>query len=124
MPPYKQLGSIPRKRHIAHPQQPGYRGEGIYYEEVISTAGFGRAYGLCYHLRPPASVRKVEPAGTVQIDTAREEALRHLAEMRCAELATEVNHDAQCIPHYRQIREDACCPEQPRPGSRSPGSGR
>ena len=37
MPPYKQLGSIPRKRHIAHPQQPGFRGEGIYYEEVIST---------------------------------------------------------------------------------------
>jgi homogentisate 1,2-dioxygenase len=77
MPPYKQLGSIPRKRHIAHPQQPGYRGEGIYYEEVISTAGFGRAYGICYHLRPPTRVRKVEPAGTVQIDTVGEEALRH-----------------------------------------------
>jgi homogentisate 1,2-dioxygenase len=77
MPPYKQLGSIPRKRHIAHPHQPGYRGEGIYYEEVISTAGFGRAYGICYHLRPPTRVRKVEPAGKVQIETADEEALRH-----------------------------------------------
>jgi homogentisate 1,2-dioxygenase len=77
MPSYRQLGSIPRKRHIAHPQQPGYRGEGIYYEEVISTAGFGRAYGICYHMRPPTRVRKVEPAGTISIETVSEEALRH-----------------------------------------------
>ena len=40
MPPYLRLGSIPRKRHIAHPQQPGFRGEGIYYEEVVTLAGF------------------------------------------------------------------------------------
>src|SRR2546429_331067 len=39
MPPYRQLGSLPRKRHIAHPHQPGFRGEGLYYEEVITTAG-------------------------------------------------------------------------------------
>ena len=35
MPPYLRLGSIPRKRHIAHPHQPGFKGEGIYYEEVV-----------------------------------------------------------------------------------------
>ena len=57
MPPYRQLGSIPRKRHTEHRVQPGYRGEGIYYEEVITTAGFGRAYSIAYHLRPPTGKR-------------------------------------------------------------------
>ena len=65
MPPYRQLGSLPRKRHIEHRAKPGYRGEGIYYEEVVTTAGFGRAYSIVYHLRPPTRVRKVEPAGAV-----------------------------------------------------------
>ena len=69
MPPYLQVGSIPRKRHIAHRTEPGFRGEAIYYEEVVTTAGFGRAYTICYHLRPPTRVRKVEPAGEVAIDT-------------------------------------------------------
>jgi homogentisate 1,2-dioxygenase len=77
MPPYRQIGSIPRKRHIAHHHEPGYRGEGIYYEEVVTTAGFGRAYSICYHLRPPTRVRKVEPAGTILCETVAESALRH-----------------------------------------------
>src|SRR5215813_15414871 len=77
MPPYLRLGSIPRKRHIAHRVDPGYRGEGIYYEEVITIAGFGRAYSVCYHLRPPTRVRKVEPAGTVPLETVAEPVLRH-----------------------------------------------
>src|SRR5262249_8099624 len=77
MPPYRKLGSLPRKRHIAHPHQPGFRGEGIYYEEVITTAGFGRAYSICYHLRPPTRVRHVEAAGTVDLDLADEPVLRH-----------------------------------------------
>jgi homogentisate 1,2-dioxygenase len=77
MPPYRQFGSIPRKRHTEHRVQPGYRGEGIYYEEVITTAGFGRAYSIAYHLRPPTRVRKVELAGTWPIDTVEQPALRH-----------------------------------------------
>ena len=56
MPPYRSLGSIPRKRHIAHRREGGFRGEGIYYEEVITTGGFGRAYSIAYHLRPPTRV--------------------------------------------------------------------
>ena len=53
MPPiYFELGSLPRKRHIAHKHEPGYRDEGIYYEEVVTTAGFGRAY---QHLLSPAA---------------------------------------------------------------------
>jgi homogentisate 1,2-dioxygenase len=77
MPPYRQIGSIPRKRHIEHRREPGYKGEGIYYEEVVTTAGFGRAYTICYHLRPPTRVRKVEAAGTVSLETVAEPTLRH-----------------------------------------------
>ncbi len=77
MPPYRQLGSFPRKRHIAHRHEPGFRGEGIYYEEVVTVGGFGRAYTICYHLRPPTRVRKVEPAGTMPLDIAEQNVLRH-----------------------------------------------
>ena len=77
MPPYRQLGSIPRKRHIEHRHEPGYRGEGIYYEEVVTTAGFGRAYSIVYHLRPPTRVRKVEAAGSAALELVEEPALRH-----------------------------------------------
>lgn len=77
MPYYRKLGSVPRKRHIAHRQEPGYRGEGIYYEEVVTTAGFGRAYTVCYHLSPPTRVRKVEAAGTVGLDIVQQPVLRH-----------------------------------------------
>jgi homogentisate 1,2-dioxygenase len=77
MPPYQRLGSIPRKRHIAHPQQPGFKGEGIYYEEVVTLAGFSRAYSLVYHLRPPTRVARIEPAGTVPLELGEETTLRH-----------------------------------------------
>jgi homogentisate 1,2-dioxygenase len=77
MPAYLKMGSIPRKRHIAMRAEPGYRNEGIYYEEVVTTAGFGRAYSIAYHLRPPTRVRKVEAAGTFRIDLAEVPALRH-----------------------------------------------
>src|SRR5262249_38929204 len=77
MPPYRKLGSIPRKRHIAHRHEPGFRGEGIYYEEVVTTAGFGRAYTISYPLRPPPRVRKVEAAGAVAVETIDAPVLRH-----------------------------------------------
>ncbi|MBI1917645.1 MAG: homogentisate 1,2-dioxygenase [Planctomycetes bacterium] len=74
---YRQLGSIPRKRHIEHRTQPGFRGEGIYYEEVVTTAGFGRAYSIVYHLRPPTRVAQVESAGIVPLDAIEQPVLRH-----------------------------------------------
>jgi homogentisate 1,2-dioxygenase len=77
MPPYKKLGSVPPKRHIKHRVQPGYKSEGIYYEEVVTAAGFGRTYSIAYHLRPPTRVKKVEAAGTVALDTVAEPCLRH-----------------------------------------------
>ncbi len=77
MPPYLRLGSVPRKRHIAHTHQPGFQGEGIYYEEVVTVAGFSRAYSLVYHLRPPTRVIRVEPAGSLMVDLVDQTALRH-----------------------------------------------
>src|SRR3954468_9711650 len=78
MPPYLKIGSVPRKRHIEHKQSPGYRNEGIYYEEVVTLVGFARAYSIVYHMRPPTRVRKVEPAGAMMIEYAPESALRHV----------------------------------------------
>src|SRR3954453_14871154 len=76
MPAYRQLGSFPRKRHIEHRTQPGYRGEGLYYEEVVTTAGFGRAYSIVYHLRPPTRVKAVEPAAQLDLDLVPQPMLR------------------------------------------------
>src|SRR5262249_44895726 len=77
MPYYRRVGSIPRKRHIGLRHEPGYRGEGIYYEEVVTTAGFGRAYSIVYHLRPPTRVRKVEAAGMGALGLVADPTLRH-----------------------------------------------
>ncbi|HVS36265.1 MAG TPA: homogentisate 1,2-dioxygenase [Gemmataceae bacterium] len=77
MPFYQKMGSIPRKHHIEHRREGGYLGEGIYYEEVLTTAGFGRAYSIAYHLRPPTRVRKVEAAGTLTVETLAPDVLRH-----------------------------------------------
>ena len=77
MPHYLKLGSIPRKRHLEHRRQGGYRGEGIYYEEVVTTKGFSGAYSICYHLRPPTRVRKVEEGGQMVVATVDQPVLRH-----------------------------------------------
>jgi homogentisate 1,2-dioxygenase len=77
MPSYRQIGKVPRKRHIQFAAKPGYKNEGIYYEEVVTVSGFSRAYSIAYHLRPPTRVRKVEAAGEIHIETAAEHALRH-----------------------------------------------
>jgi homogentisate 1,2-dioxygenase len=79
MPHYRQLGSIPPKRHTAHRvlQGGGHKGEGIYYEEVVTTAGFGRAYSIVYHLRPPTRVNKIEAAGSVPLEIVPQATLRH-----------------------------------------------
>ncbi len=77
MPRYLQLGRVPPKRHTAHRTSPGYKNEGLFYEEVITTQGFSRAYSIVYHLRPPTRVRKVEPAGELPVEVARQPALRH-----------------------------------------------
>jgi homogentisate 1,2-dioxygenase len=78
MPHYMKLGSVPKKRHIEHKAKPGYKGEGIYYEEVVTLVGFGRAYSVLYHIKPPTRVKKVEPAGDAPVDSAELNTLRHV----------------------------------------------
>jgi homogentisate 1,2-dioxygenase len=84
---------MPRKRHIEHKNTPGYRGEGIYYEEVVTTVGFSRAYSIVYHLRPPTRVRKVEPAGIVKTEIAVQDTLRHhhLKTLKIAKAGDPIN---------------------------------
>jgi homogentisate 1,2-dioxygenase len=74
---YLSRGTLPPKRHTAHRTAPGYRNEGIYYEEVVSTEGFARAYSIAYHLRPPTRVRKVEAAGSWRVESVEVPELRH-----------------------------------------------
>lgn len=77
MPPYLRLGEVPKKRHVEFRREGGHRGEGIYYEEVITTGGFGRAYSIVYHLRPPTRVLHVEPAGAIDMHLVPQHVLRH-----------------------------------------------
>src|SRR5437879_5200792 len=77
MPAYQQLGSIPAKRHTAHRREGGHKDEGIYYEEVVTTAGFGRAYSIVYHLRPPTRVLKIEETRNVPLEIVPQAVLRH-----------------------------------------------
>src|SRR5436305_5442970 len=77
MPFYRQLGTIPPKRHTAHKTAGGFRGEGIYYEEVVTVGGFDRAYSIVYHLRPPTRVVRVEAAEVTPLEEAESPVLRH-----------------------------------------------
>ena len=78
MPYYRSLGLISPKRHTLHRVSPGYKNEGIYYEEVVTTQGFSRAYSIAYHLKPPTRVKHVEAAGTVKVEVVRDLPLRHI----------------------------------------------
>src|SRR5262245_63113938 len=78
MPRYLNFGTIPKKRHTAARTQPGYRNEGIFYEEVITTQGFSRAYSIVYHRRPPTRVKHIEPAGGWEVAPADLPVLRHV----------------------------------------------
>lgn len=77
MPRYLSLGTLPPKRHLYLRTPGGYKNEGLFYEEVITTQGFGRAYSIVYHLRPPTLVRNVESAGTLGVTPAPQNMLRH-----------------------------------------------
>ncbi len=79
MPFYMRLGELPPKRHIQFKRDPktSFKGEGLAYEHVITTAGFDRAYSIRYHLRPPTRVKNVEVAGQLPLERAGELPLRH-----------------------------------------------
>src|SRR4051812_30347418 len=79
MPHYLQLGSIPPKHHVQFSREKAasYKGEGLYYEHVITTDGFDRAYSILYHLRPPTRLRAVEFVRRWEPTRAKEMPLRH-----------------------------------------------
>ena len=79
MPIYRKLGQVPRKRHIKLPREPAdsFRGEGIAYEHVVTTAGFDRAYSITYHLRPPTRVKETALLARATLEAAGEQSLRH-----------------------------------------------
>jgi homogentisate 1,2-dioxygenase len=108
MPVYRQLGQVPRKHHIRLARNPAdsFRGEGIAYEHVVTTAGFDRAYSIAYHLRPPTRVKKVELAGHVSPIAAEGEALRH-HHLRSQELARSGDPIRGRVPML--FNEDLIC---------------
>ncbi len=79
MPNYRRMGLIPPKRHIklTRPKEGSFLGEGLYYEHVVTTEGFDRAYSITYHIRPPTRVTRVEHIGTVAVERADEGPLSH-----------------------------------------------
>lgn len=76
---YMRMGLTPRKRHIrlGREAKESFLGEGLYYEHVVTTAGFDRAYSILYHLRPPTRVRHSEYAGRLSLEAVEGEPLRH-----------------------------------------------
>ncbi len=78
MPYYKKMGIIPPKRHIIFPNKNNsYLNEGIYYEHVVTTQGFDRAYSVLYHLRPPTLTKSVELVKEINIEPCDKQPLRH-----------------------------------------------
>jgi hypothetical protein len=92
MPYYRTLGNIPPKRHTMHRVNPGYKGEGIYYEEVVTTQGFSRAYSIVYHLKPPTRVKEIRPP--VAEARSHHWANSDLCECRCRDLALPARYAA------------------------------
>jgi homogentisate 1,2-dioxygenase len=54
-----------------------FLGEGMYYEHVVTTQGFDRAYSIMYHNRPPTRVTRTETVGTVELKAYPKQELRH-----------------------------------------------
>ena len=79
MPIYRQIGQIPPKRHtrLARETEKSFLHEGMYYEHVVTTAGFDRAYSITYHLRPPTRVKRTELAGQIELKGVGNQALEH-----------------------------------------------
>ena len=79
MPSYRSLGKLPPKRHIKLAcDENSYKSEGMYYEHIVTTEGFDRAYSILYHMRPPTRVKSVELVGQVELEPAADLPLRHM----------------------------------------------
>ena len=54
---YRQVGSIPQKRHTQHRRPDG----GLYYEELMGAEGFSSDSSLLYHRRVPSAIVAASP---------------------------------------------------------------
>jgi homogentisate 1,2-dioxygenase len=78
MPTYQKLGLIPPKRHTRlKREKDSFLNEGLYYEHVVTTAGFDRAYSILYHTRPPTRVKSSRPAGEISLEAVAGLPLQH-----------------------------------------------
>lgn len=79
MPSYRRLGELPPKRHtqLANNAPDNFLGEKLFYEHILTTVGFDRAYSIMYHRRPPTRMLKTESAGKAVVEKYDEQELRH-----------------------------------------------
>ncbi len=114
MPQYLSRGKIPKKRHTALRTSPGFKNEGIFYEEVVSTQGFARAYSIAYHLRPPTRVKHIEPVGQMRAEAAVQPVLRH-HHLKSGVLATAGDPVSGRVPMFTNsdVTLWRCRPVQP-----------
>lgn len=72
MPIYRQVGKIPKKRHIVFRQDNG----SLYHEELFGTEGFSGVSSLVYHLYPPTMVKDHGKPYSVRPEIAIEDNLQ------------------------------------------------
>ncbi len=73
MPIYHQLGTIPRKRHIAFRRPDG----GLYAEELMGHEGFTGTSSLLYHVYPPTTVTSARRVRDIVWEADESTSLRH-----------------------------------------------
>ncbi len=73
MPVYRQIGKIPRKRHVVYRQPNG----ALYHEELFGTEGFGGISSLLYHLNPPTIVKEMGQSYSIRPEIAIEDNLQN-----------------------------------------------
>lgn len=116
MPNYRRQGEIPPKRHIklARAKAESFLGEGLYYEHVVTTAGFDRAYSILYHSRPPTRTRKVEVLPSSPLEAAEDLPLRH-HHIKSADLPRAGDPISGRVPilFNQDVAAWRCRPDQP-----------
>ncbi|MBP0726533.1 homogentisate 1,2-dioxygenase [Bacillus sp. RG28] len=70
---YRQLGSIPRKRHIQFRKEDG----SLYREQVMGTKGFSGTQSILYHHYMPTSVSETSFYKKVEIEFEELNSLKH-----------------------------------------------
>jgi len=70
---YRQLGSLPRKRHIQFRKEDGT----LYREQVMGTKGFSGTQSILYHHYMPTSVSETSFYKKVEIEFEEQNSLKH-----------------------------------------------